>query len=266
MSHYIVIPQLEVANANAQPVWWMIGPPPVTAYLGFAHALALKLGVAAHDGVAIVHHDIQFLGERHWDYGVDTLLPQQFRAASFIDADDYSDKNKYALSTQPSARCRLKASLVIRFKDDDSFSMDDVPRILRGARLAGGGIVRHGEARYSDTTDIAELTKAVGSGFSIVERQDLMVLAEGERDMLDVILRLTRPGETPDKDRAWLLPTSLGYIEISPRRRRRHVRGDFPHAYAEALVGLVQYRSLRDAGLHFWRYGQPHPHVFVAST
>ncbi|HEB71385.1 MAG TPA: type I-F CRISPR-associated protein Csy2, partial [Nitrospirae bacterium] len=43
MSQYLLIPRLEVKNANAQPAWWIIGPPPMTAYAGFAQALALSI-------------------------------------------------------------------------------------------------------------------------------------------------------------------------------------------------------------------------------
>lgn len=267
MSHYVVIPRLEVLNANAQPVWWIIGPPAVTAYVGFAQALALHLGVPRHDGIAIVHHDIQFLGEIHWDFRVKTLLPHQFRAASFIDKADYSSKNPHVLSSQPTARCHLTVSVVIRFDDDAEFRESDIAPFLRGGRLAGGTIIEHGEpVVLADEADIDKVSKAVGSGFSLIERQDLMVKQGGDRDMLDVLLRLTRREKQRDKDLSWLAPTTLGYAQITPRQQRQHVRGDFAHAYCEPLVGLAQYKSLRDAGLAFWRFTHPLPTVFAAST
>lgn len=263
MSQYIVIPRLEIRNANAQPVWWMIGPPPVTAYLGFAHALSRAIDAGSHDGIAIIHHDIQFLGERHGN----GLFPHQFRAASLIDKSDYSSKNKHVLSSQPTARCHLSVSMVLRFGDRAVFGLEGaLPSFLRGGRIAGGTIVECQEPKYfSLMNDLSEVVKAVGSGFSLVSRQDLMVKAESDRDMLDVMLRLTRPTKIRVDDQKWLMPTSLGYIEISPRKQRRNVRGDFPHAYAEPLVGLVQYQSLREAGLHFWRY-HPKSNAFIAST
>ena len=267
MSHYVVIPRLVVRNANAQPVWWIIGPPAVTAYVGFAHALALHLGVPRHDGIAIVHHDIQFLAETSRDYGVHTLLPHQYRAASFIDKADYSSKNPHVLASQPTARCHLTVSVVIRFSDDAAFRESDIAPFLRGGRLAGGTIIEHAEpVVLADETDIDKVSKAVGSGYSLIERQDLMVKQEGDRDMLDVLLRLTRREKQRDKDLNWLAPTTLGYAQITPRQPRQHVRGDFAHAYCEPLVGLAQYQSLRDAGLAFWRFTHPLPTVFAAST
>ena len=267
MSHYIVIPRVEVRNANAQPVWWIMGPPPVTAYVGFAQALARHLNTNRHSGIAVVHHDIQFLGETSWDYGTKTLLPHQFRAASFIDKADYSSKNQHALSSQPTARCHLAVSLVIRFDDDASFSEKAVAPFLRGGRLAGGTIVEHGKPGVRvDEEDIDNVIKAVGSGFSLIDRQDLMVIKDGDRDMLDVLLRLTKRVKVRDEDRHWLLPTTLGYAQITPRQQRKNVRSDFPHAYCEPLVGIAQYKTIRDAGLEFWRFTHPLPSVFAAST
>ena len=267
MSHYIVIPRVEVRNANAQPVWWIIGPPPVTAYVGFAHALSLHLNAGRHDGIAVVHHDIQYLGETSLDYGTKTLLPHQFRAASFINKDDYSSKNAHVLSSQPTARCHLTASLVIRFDDDASFSEEAIASFVHGGRLAGGTIIEYGKpVMLADEDDIDKVVKAVGAGFSLIERQDLMVKQAGDRDMLDVLLRLTKRVKERDEDRNWLLPTALGYAEITPRQQRKNVRGDFPHAYCEPLVGLAQYKSIRDAGLQFWRFTHPLPSVVLAST
>ncbi|VAX23620.1 hypothetical protein MNBD_NITROSPINAE03-125 [hydrothermal vent metagenome] len=278
MSQYILLPRLEVKNANAQPAWWIIGPPPMTAYAGFAQALALSVCLdiddrkgALYEGIAVVHHDIKFLGEISYQYGKTTLHPHQYRSASFIDADDYlsprgkGEKKRPVLSSQPTARCHMAVSLIIRFDDDTVFNTDKVSSFLRGGRLAGGTIVDHGEIKsFKDDIGIDKVKKAVGSGYSIVERQDLMVMQGDDNDMLDVVLRMTR-SENRDAN-PWLMPTTLGYVEITERRHRKNVRGGFLHAYAEPLVGLVQYKSIRDVGLKFWSYTHPKPNVHTVST
>ena len=268
---YLVIPRIEVNNANAQPAWWMIGPPPLTAYAGFSHALALALGVERCLGFGVVHHDIQFLGET---VGRD-LRPHQFRAASFIDKDDYSSKNAYALSSQPTARCHLTASLVIRFDQEDSLDIENqLPRFLRGARLAGGNIVKFGiwnEEKFENCAlmeNFSEVAKFIKNGHAIHERQDLMVKQDGERDMLDVVLRLTDPQRRRSDPEAptWLLPTTLGYRAITPFQKRKNVRDNLPHAYAEPLVGMVQYRTLREAPLPIWQATNPDAATFLVTT
>lgn len=251
MSRYLLIPRLEIRNANAQPAWWLIGAPPPTAFHGFAHALG-RATEATPNGVGIVHHDIQFLGEEVGN----RLHPHQFRAAGLIDKDDYSSKNAHVLSSQPTARCHLTASLVIRFSDaeGDNLSQARVERFLAGARLAGGNVLEHGKLGIPSDWDGVEKALRRWRGFALHERQDLMVKQPGERDFLDVLLRLTRP--TPENRQAypWLMPTTLGYRAISPIERRVNSRQNLPHAYAEPLVGLVQYRPLRDGGLPIWEW------------
>lgn len=269
MNHtYLILPRLHVCNANAQPAAWMIGPPPVTAYAGFAHALARACGAGHHQGVGIVHHDIQFLGEVEKG----TLYPHQFRAASFIDKDDYASSNKHALSLQPSARCHLTVSLAIRFDAELPVDLQRVAAFLRGARLAGGAIVSHlfsetkDDCLLEDERDVARITKAIGAGFGLHERTDLMSLQADDEDLLDTFLRVTDRSHTRDKEDSWILPTALGYAQITPARPRANVRGGLPHAFAEPLIGLIQYRQLRTHDLPFWRYTCPRPGVFVVST
>ncbi len=280
MSHYVVIPRLEVKNANAQPAWWMIGPPPITAYMGFAHALERHLGVR-HNGIAIIHHDAQFPGE----FVSGTFRPAQFKAASFINEEDYNSHNPGSpiLSSQPTARCHLDCSLVLRFDEGLSLDSASIAPWLRGRRLAGGDILRHGDPVLlpyeSDPEKVIRALKQTRRLlWSILDRKDLMVKGENDKDPLDTLLRVTRrfkhdsgkksvseESQKFSSPEPWLMPTTVGYAEISERKNRRQVRGNLPHAYAEPLVGLVQYKTLgRDTGLHFWRWSRPMPGVYLA--
>lgn len=278
---YLVIPRIRVQNANAQPAWWMIAPPPMTAYAGFSHALALALGWSQCAGFGVVHHDIQFLGEFEGEKGL--FLPHQFRAASFIDKGDYSSKNQYALSNQPTARCHLNVSLVIKLDEEDAVDLEsDFPRFMRGARLAGGTVVDYGKTSRQDSMEA--VIKYLKTGYAIHERQDLMLMQEGERDMLDVVLRLTdpqrrfeasnkaksaepkNPDGAEDDSHSWLMPSTLGYRAITEFQSRKNVRGDLPHAFAEPLVGMVQYRTLRHAGIPLWKASNPDAQTFLITT
>ncbi len=260
---YLLLPQLEIRNANAQPAWWIIGPPAITSYVGFAQALALKLGIKKHLGIAVIHHDIQFLGEQ-WK---SNFYPQQFRAAGLIDKDDYSSKNEYALSTQPSARCHLRLSLLIRFHEDDQLDQRIIKRFLTYQRLAGGTITDYAKEKDNNViieTTLDNVAKKVRSGFIIKERQDLMQAQQDHEDMLDVLLRQTR--YQADHQESWIIPSQLGYRLLSPVEERLHVRDGLPHAYAEPLVGLIQHRSLREEkNFYFWHYQQLDEKTFVVT-
>jgi CRISPR-associated protein Csy2 len=288
---------MEVQNANAQPTTWMIAAPPITAFGGMAHALALALGATSHCGFSVIHHDIVFLG----DEVNGNLNPHQIRGASFIDKDDYSSKNKYALASQPTARCHMTVSMVVRFDVNDTISGSKIEQFLRGGRIAGGSIIDHKfsardpslvipRAFYSD-----EIARRIGNGFSLRERQDLMAMQEGDKDRIDPFLRaITRPFETPcaagakvqelpiettlappaeivsanlegDK-RKWISPTALGYAQTTTAKERGAVRNGLPHAFAEPLIGLVEYQSIRKTPLSFWQASHPAEGVFVFTT
>jgi len=46
-------------------------------------------------------------------------------------------------------------------------------------------------------------------------------------------------------ENSWLSATCLGYSCISPIENRGNVRGNYPHAFVEPLVGMTQYKSTR---------------------
>lgn len=283
MSKYITIPKLVITDANAQPAWWLVGAPPITAYTGFARALTRALcqgrDEVHHEGIAIIHHDLQFAGDVLDD--PKHLLVHQRRAASFISKADYPS-GSHALSHQPTARCRLEASLVIRLPDTLAVSLDTVHQFLRGGRLAGGTIMpfRQQErmAYFSSDEDVTQTEKqTLTSGFSVVDQSHLLRADYTPgRDPLDRLLIRTRRLDRPhhaaaDAQMPWLMPTTVGYREITTRTIRHQVRRSEPsdpvlHAYAEPLVGLVQYQSFRTAGLHFWKMHTKESGIHVATT
>lgn len=266
---------MEISNANAQPVWWMVSAPSMTAYAGFAHALARALGATGHEGVAVIHHEIQFLGEHIREKHVEIFHPQQFMAAGFIDNSDYAKGSK-SLSSQPTVRCHLKVSLIIAMGDDIKISPHKIEAFLRGARLAGGSLVKY-HRTCCDIETHKGCADYVGSGYVIIERQDLMCKNSEDRDCIDTFLRVTRrytnswnnnskPIDCQNNDNAWVVPTCLGYVGISPLEKRNKVRNELPHLYVEPLIGLVQYKNIREAELELWRYLNREPNVFILST
>lgn len=266
---------MEVQNANALPANWLVGPPPITAFGGMAHALALSIGAPSHSGFAIVHHDLSYLG----DECRGNINMHQLRGASLIDHLDYSAKSKHSLSSQPAARCHMTVSMVVRFDADLNLSEAKIERFLRTARIAGGQIVNHQfsakdktlvfpRAFYSD-----EIALRIGSGFGIHERLDLMALQDGDADRMDPFVRvISRPFERsadPDVEHdgsRWIAPTSMGFAQVTPEADRMMVRNGLRHAYAEPLIGFIEYVPIRKKPLSFWQAAQPADGVFVFTT
>lgn len=268
---YLLLPRLQVRTANAQACSYVINAAPVMALNLFVHNLGRTTGCTP-TGVAILHHDAQLLGEH--GHGFFNFHPQQRRGATFINSQDYSSKNKHALSLQPTASCHLLLSLLIRC--EGPVDVDEVEEFLATARIAGGQLVEHEAPMQLDSLDaVHERTR---TGFWVIERQDLM---RSDPDPLDalfsVIGRRSSESEKQDDQEqpalplSWLTPTVLGYAATTSLARRAGVRmtddGEVPlHAYCEPLLGLVQYVSVRDYGdrpIPFWRHHWPRQDVFI---
>ena len=284
---YLLLPRLQVQAANAQATWWLINAAPVVAATLFAHNLGRQTK-RFPVGVGIIHHSAQLLGEQFWSYGKLQLHPQQRRGAIFIDNQDYikprgGEKRHPTLSMQPSATCHLTWSLLLAYAAaEGSPSVNKVDQFLSHARLAGGQIISH--AKPKPLGSLEEVRKAVRSGYWLVERQDLM--EEGEGDPLDRLIHATtqrkhavhepqpthdegeNPSDTTRDSSAWIVPATLGYAPITEFAQREGVREGYPHAYAEPLVGLVQYVSVHHyetPALPLWRQAWLDHDVFIVT-
>jgi len=100
-------------------------------------------------------------------------------------------------------------------------------------------------------------------GYQPKEEQPLKVELDENDDGDEV------EAEVIDPERKWLLPAVMGYATITPFAQRVGVREDVPHAFAEPLVGLVHYKSVRqvqeDDSL-FWSGSWIRDDVFVVTS
>ena len=264
MSQFIVLlPRMEVTGANAQAAWWFLAPPSPTAYVGFGQALALKClpPDAQHEfiGVGVVVHDYRLRAEKV--EGTYQWLPHQLRAAALINGDDYSSKNKNALSLQPTARCDLTVSLAVVFNEDAKVDMKQVTKFLYNARIAGG-VVGSDSPEPILLEKMGQARDAIKRGFALHARPDLMEPASGE-DTLDALLRATLPTKENRLANPWVMPATFGYATVKKIQDRVWTRDGHPHAFAEPLVGLVQLKSLKEASIPVWKFKRSSERVFV---
>jgi CRISPR-associated protein Csy2 len=259
---YLVIPSLRVAEANLINTNFLVGGVPVMPGVMLGHALGRAIGNQAL-GVAYVHHDLVPNGERQ--FGV--LYPQQRRSATYVfergKSSDYaSSAHGPTLSLQPVATGSVRASLIIEFEHPVS-STDDVAAFLSTARLAGGRIEGHGAIGVHE--DAGDAMATIRTGYAVMDRRDLMPLPDSADPLQALIDRLGRRSASPDN--SWLSATHLGYAPITPIQARDGAREGYLHAYAEPLVGLVQFRSLRGITAPkttcFWRPGWTEEGVFL---
>lgn len=261
MSQYIVIPRITVSGANAQSAWWLVSGPSPLAWVGLVRKLSRDMGVKdCHKiNVAILHHDLEMRGEIF--YG--DLHPYQLNRAAALTtskngtSNDYSSKGlKLSMGLQPVALCNLTATLVIEGLDD--VSVEDLTRRLMQSRLAGGTITGCGRIK---SLEWGAILSAIGNGFFLKSRSDLLENISAI-DRMDKFIKELHDSKSGDKtERKWMVPMNLGYLPITPFCPTPSARNNLPHAYAEPLVGLVEYLSKRalqpdELADLFWGYHQ----------
>lgn len=238
---FLLIPHLRVQAANIQNASFILGGPPVLAAYFFAHALGRKVNFQASK-VALIHHYIQPKGQVG-AYGI--FYPQQRRGASFTYGAsigrDYSSKNKHALSLQPVATADMCVSLII--ETQGLRSLQGVESFLFAARFSGGTIVSTGKCITLPSFE--EALGHVPSGYVVLDRKDMLEKRDG-KDQAQLLIEALGTVPKSDSDTTWLSATNLGYAAISSFENRVGVREGYKHAFAEPLVGVVQYRSIRD--------------------
>ena len=286
MSRYVVIPRMRVQNANMQTNGILLGGVPLFAANMFAHHLARQLGTQ-EEGIIYIHHDQQRLGGQA--YG--RFTPAQRRGAVFIGKKDYSSKNKYALSLQPTASCHLEFSLVIKFSSS-RISPEKLTNILKRSRFAGGQIIEFLEITTHAENELETALKKIKTGFAILDRQDLLIEYQQRKQINRVqaftqLLALKADALRAffnDQNLSWISATNLGYALLEPLTdqragiRQAQDQETTAHAYAEPLTGIVQYFSLgeilrknteaEDDSWHnlqklLWTYHWPQDDIFL---
>ena len=252
---YLVFPRVRVQAANMLSASFLMGGPPVFAAYGLGEALCFHVGGGAKvTGMALIHHNREALGQSF--YGV--FSPQQRRAAAFTfgksaNGSDYSSKNPHALSLQPVACAHLRVSII--WELEQVAGVKEAREFLHRARLSGGLVTGHGEIVLEDSLEAA--FDRVGNGYVVTDRRDM--LEDKGKNQAELLVEVLGAQPAAGEDNTWLSAACLGYAAITPFEHRSGARCGYIHAFAEPLVGMVQYRSLRqwrkeaDAEEALWR-------------
>lgn len=283
---FLVIPRMRIEHVNAMQAWWLMAPPsPMTIY-GFARALGLRYGFSI-SGLAIAHHGVQWLAAEKpsarfikkrkggldtekWDvrFWNSKVIPQQSQGATFIDEQDHIASG-FSKGLQPTARCHVEMSVVLDIGDDSVYT-GDVNDFLWSGRLGGGAIVEHRKVEIC--TGSEDVFKKIGGGFWVIDRSEKVlqamqtlgidgteglthVLGANAQQMNAYYSASESERKKIEKPESWLSANVTGYATLETPKERYGVRNGCPHAYAEPLVGLIQYCSLREEKrVPLWHY------------
>ncbi|WP_428240251.1 type I-F CRISPR-associated protein Csy2 [Gynuella sp.] len=259
---FLLMPHLQVQNANALSSPFTIGFPAMTAWLGAVHAMERKLiennPVLRFNGVGVVSHqfDLQtYRGPGDYEY-------------SIIGTANPLDKTGARSAFIEEPRCHLEVSLVIAYdgieKQDETTFLDQVHHLLISQlKIAGGDILRTQAPKVFRDFDL--LKNRLMPGYALIERRDLMINAmEQGRDAFDALLdflsvhhqseqiqdnnettiswRSQRKTTGEDGKRGWIVPIATGFHAISELAEAKNQRDPAtPHRFVESLVTLGEF-------------------------
>ncbi|MFZ6755477.1 type I-F CRISPR-associated protein Csy2 [Undibacterium sp. Dicai25W] len=276
----LLLPHINIQNANALSSPYTIGFPAMTAWLGAAHALQRKLVAAGFDdlifkrvGVVCHHINLQtYKGRGDYVYSI-------IGTGNPLDQDG----NRPAFNEE--ARCHLEVSLVIETKGIDKDDEEEVMPLLLSflhsqLKMAGGDIVSASTPEFikinqDDSQEFRKLAHKLMPGFALIERRELMLEAmlQGQ-DALDALLdylsiknhsEIDEDGNvkwtSKRKSSGWLVPIATGFQGISPvtepSKTLNQRDPSTPHRFAEAVVTLGEFimpYRLRSFDELMWHY------------
>ncbi len=276
----ILLPRLQVQNANAisGPLTW--GFPSPTAFAGFVHALERRFSGLldkGFGGVGIICHKFE---------------PQVTRPAGKYTQVFNLTRNPLGKDGTSSAiveegRAHLEVSVLFTVHDSldldtQKYFAEDVMEVAHSMRLAGGTILpqRQGKRYQPEFIPLAQsqieqdkafrkLRRRLLPGFALVQRQDRLAAhlqqmreKESQANALDALLDLSSLNFEPDlpspdkpevkewgirKHAGWLVPLPVGYAAISPLYQPGVVSNardnETPFSFVENLYSLGEWVS-----------------------
>jgi CRISPR-associated protein Csy2 len=262
MRRILLLPHIEVHNANALSSPFTIGFPAMTAWLGAVHALQRKVNAGGlrdvvFDNVGVVSHHVDL----HTHKGVGDYV------YSIIGTGNPLDKNGERPPFIEEARCHLDVSLLVEYsgidKDDEEVMKELIVYHLNASmKIAGGDILSFQQPEFykveeGNDIDLRKLTRKVMPGYAIIERRELMIDAMKDGlDALDALLDYLEIHHSCEQDDAgnvtwtshrrtsgWIVPIATGFhgiTEPGPAKNQRDP--DVPHRFAESVVTLGEFR------------------------
>lgn len=274
LKRLLIIPRIQVQNANALSSPFTIGFPAMTAWLGAVHALQRSLQQAGFqsiqlESVGVVSHQFDLQTHHHnGDY-----------VTSIIGTGNPLDKDGNRPSFIEEARAHLTASLVIEYAGLDAGDKDkalvQITQLLHGKlKIAGGDILAFDKPCFTNIESFSDTQKVLRKlmpGYVLLERRELLQAAmHTGRDALAALIdylavhhSCTQENEKVEwksgrKEKGWLVPIAVGFQGISATGQALNQRdADAAHRFAEAVVTLGEFKMahhIEDIETMLWRY------------
>lgn len=262
----LVLPRLDVKNANAWSSPYTAGFPAVSAFGGAVHLLQRRLNEKGWpdlelDEFGLISHKFVLRTYRERNNG-DFYI---------VAGANPLKKNGERPRFVPEIKCHMNISLVCvcKFKGNAGRENEDLISAVKtildnGFRIAGGDVLPLRETPMltqvgtdSQDKDFRRyIVRKLMPSYVLIERRDLMIKGmEQGQDAMDTLLdhltvtvsKTKETGETARKrkKRGWIVPISTGYAAVSEIGHATNQRDpDTPHRFAEAVVTLGEFKML----------------------
>lgn len=256
----LLVPYVEIQNANALSSAYTIGFPAMSAWMGAVHVLQRKL-----EETEFSHIKFSAMTVSCHNIELQTHRGENDYISSIIGTGNPLDKAGKRPSFIEEARCHLTVSLVVKcenfgFTEADDFTKKINQLIKGGLKIAGGDILSNRKPQLLavyDQQSFNMLKAKLMPGHCLKERRDLMIdsMEQGQDaidSLLDSLIRSsvcekTESGEvtwqpTKRKQKGWIVPVSAGYQGISKLGKAQNQRDEnTPHRFAESIVTLGEF-------------------------
>lgn len=284
----VIIGEFSVAQANAlSDGLFLSAVPPLTAWVGLATALGLRLGEnTTINGIAPV------IGEAYLHRGHAKYV--RYRTGQLSDVSSRGVQHP----TIDDRRTSLTAYLLLDIAYQDDISRADIEQALVGLRLAGGIIQPASGCKHiaidiiyrnGDKSSLEQALRRLPSYFYVIEDASLLVKKakeqtgglqgfdiltapmrrwagdETEEELKKHLMLPARPDWLPAKGQGYYRPMAVGYQLLEEPQQRLCTRNHFRHAFAEPVFTLIRFRTVasirkthspRHDGSYFWRQGE----------
>lgn len=282
----LILGEFSIAQANALSDGIFLSTvPPLTAWVGLATALSLRLGGTINiNGIAPVIGEAQ-LHRGHAKY-------VRYRVGQLSDVSSRGVQHP----TIDDRRTSLSAYLLLDITSENELSPTDIKQALVGLRLAGGVIQPATNRKHINVqifhhdgkkTSLEQALRSLPSYFYLLEDAshlvqqakqqinglqgfDILVAPmcrwagdETEEEQRKNLQLPKRPEWLPMKGQGYYRPMAVGYQLLELPQKRTGTRQDFPHAFAEPVFTLIRFRTVasirkapRYSGSYFWRQGE----------
>jgi len=247
LKNILLLKNIEVIDATAYSSPFSIGFPSITSFLGFSHALQIKLNKKYKNikfiSTGIISHKFEI--NEYKDIYTDKINCELYPIKK--------DTTKASIVQNP--KCSMTISLIIEYKGVDKKDEEEVLRDIKNAmyymRISGGDIFNFDYPKFKIILDDKTLKKVkneVMPGYAII---DSTFLIDDYNDFDGIIdyIKMTKQFDiskdkytTIKKDNGWLIPLSIGYNPVSDFCEVQNQRSyEYKHRFVENLITLGEF-------------------------